>query len=154
MKLTQNHQTMQNSKAYLKLLESFPPIPITSENKALTAQKAIDNLLDQNDLTVAEQTYLDVLGILLSDYETSNVLIPDIYGVELLQSLINEHELRQKDLVPIFKTESIISAILNGHRKFTVEHIQKLSEYFMLSPSVFFPRNGQMEIEKTAQRSK
>ena len=39
--------------------------------------------------------------------------------------------LQQKDLVPIFKTESIVSAILNGKRKFTVEH-RALHQQFSL----------------------
>ncbi|WP_235595768.1 hypothetical protein [Mastigocoleus testarum] len=29
---------------------------------------------------------------------------------------------------------------MNGQRKFTVEHIEKLSEFFNVSPSVFFSR--------------
>ncbi|RUT08934.1 hypothetical protein DSM106972_009870 [Dulcicalothrix desertica PCC 7102] len=65
--------------------------------------------------------------------------VPDIYGVELLKVLIQELDLKQKDLVPIFKTESIVSDVLNGKRKLTVEHIQKLAELFKVSPAVFFP---------------
>ena len=65
---------------------------------------------------------------------------PDSIGVELLQALIDEFELKQKDLVPIFKTESIVSAVLNGRRKFTVEHIEKLADFFNISPAAFFNR--------------
>lgn len=43
-----------------------------------------------------------------------------------------------KDLVPILKTESIVSAILHRQQKLTVEHIEKLAVFFHVSPSVFF----------------
>jgi hypothetical protein len=55
------------------------------------------------------------------------------------QVLIAEQNLRQKDLVPIFKTESIVSDMLHHWRKLTVEHIQKLADFFHVSPAVFFP---------------
>ncbi len=55
--------------------------------------------------------------------------------------LINERQLRQKDLIPIFKTESIVSDILNEKRQLTVRHIQELAGFFNLSPAVFFPRS-------------
>ena len=138
---------MPNSKAYIELLESFPPLPITSASEALTTQEVIETLLDKDELTNAEQSYLHVLGTLLAEYEDQKVLIPDIYGVELLKALIQKQKLRQKDLVPIFKTESIVSAILNGQRKFTVEHIQKLAEYFNIPPSAFFPNGGKIELQ-------
>lgn len=54
---------------------------------------------------------------------------------------MTELGLKQKDLVPLFKTESIVSSILSGQRKFTVEHIEKLAEFFKVSPSVFFKRS-------------
>jgi HTH-type transcriptional regulator/antitoxin HigA len=47
--------------------------------------------------------------------------------------------LRQKDLVPVFKTESIVSDILNGKRQLTVRHIQELAQFFNLPTAVFLP---------------
>lgn len=84
--------------------------------------------------------------MLIHEYEekkdfATHMKVSDIYGVELLKVLIEETNLKQKDLVPIFKTESIVSDVLKGKRKLTVEHIQKLGEFFKVSPSVFFPAN-------------
>jgi HTH-type transcriptional regulator/antitoxin HigA len=86
------------------------------------------------------------LGLLVYEYEEKYVLIPDLNGVELLKALIDELGLKQKDLVPIFKTESIISDVLNGKRKLTVEHIEKLADFFQVSPSVFFRRSPVEEV--------
>ena len=105
----------------------------------LAAQAVIDSLIDRGELTHDEQDYLNVLGTLVYEYEQAQEPIPDIYGVELLKVLIEEHDLRQKDLVPIFKTESIVSAVLKGQRNLTVHHIQGLAEFFHISPAAFFP---------------
>ncbi|MEG5046821.1 transcriptional regulator [Microcoleus sp. B4-C1] len=130
---------MNNSSAYIELLKTFPPRPITAEEELMATQKAIDSLLDKGELTPDERDYLNVLGTLVYEYEQTLEPIPDIYGVELLKALIEEFDLRQKDLVPIFKTESIVSDILREKRQLTTEHIQKLAECFCVWPAVFFP---------------
>ncbi|WP_315789042.1 transcriptional regulator [Fischerella sp. JS2] len=132
---------MRNNLTYTELLINFPPRIIKSEEDFQKTQACVDRLLDKGELTQAEEDYLDLLGVLISEYEQGQDLVPDIYGVELLKVLIEELNLKQKDLVPIFKTESIVSDVLNGKRKLTVEHIQKLGEFFKVSPVVFFPAN-------------
>ena len=126
--------------SYIQLLQKFPPRPIKSEAELLAVQETIDALLDSGEIASETQDYINVLGILVHEYEEKHVSIPDLSGVELLQALIDEFELKQKDLVPIFKTESIVSAVLNGRRKFTVEHIEKLADFFNISPATFFSR--------------
>jgi HTH-type transcriptional regulator / antitoxin HigA len=124
---------------YVELLRSFPPRPISDEVEFAATQSVVDALLDRPELTADEQDYLNVLGTLIAEYEQTLEPLPDISGVELLEVLIAEQNLRQKDLVPIFKTESIVSDVLHGRRKLTVEHIQKLADFFHVSPAVFFP---------------
>lgn len=135
--------------SYIELLQKFPPRPIRSEVEFLAVQEVIDTLLDSGKMTPEKQDYINVLGILVHEYEEKYVSIPDLSGVELLKALIDEFSLKQKDLVPVFKTESIVSAILNGQRKFTVEHIEKLAGFFKISPSVFFSRSSSHSMPKT-----
>ena len=125
---------------YLQLVQKFPPRPVVNEADFEATQSVINQLLDKLELSPEEEDYLDVLGTLISNYEQQQEnLIPDIYGVELLKVLIDEHNLKQKDLVSIFKTESIVSDILKGKRQLTNRHIQELAEFFHISPAVFFP---------------
>jgi len=131
---------MVYSDNYIELLKAFPPRPITSESEVMATQKVIDTLLDKGNLNSDERDYLNVLGTLVHEYEETQELIPDIHGVELLKALLVKFGLRQKDLVPIFKTESIVSAVLAGQRQFTTNHIKKLSEFFNVSPAAFFPK--------------
>lgn len=130
-----------NDISYQKLLAYFPPRPIKSEEDFEKTQEVIDKLLDKGELGEEEEDYLNILGMLIHEYEEQQDLVPDIYGIELLKVLVEELNLKQKDLVPIFKTESIVSDVLKGKRKLTVEHIQKLGEFFQVSPAVFFPVN-------------
>lgn len=128
--------------SYTELLTYFPPRPIKHEEDLEKTQAVVDSLLDKGELTESEEDYLNLLGILIYEYESKQDLVPDIYGVELLKVLIAELNLKQKDLVPIFKTESIVSDVLKGKRKLTVEHIEKLADFFNLSAAVFFPENS------------
>jgi HTH-type transcriptional regulator/antitoxin HigA len=123
---------------YIELLQAFPPRPIKTKEELFATQKIIDSLIDSAPLTSDEKDYLNILGTLVYEYEQTQEPIPDIYGIDLLQVLIEENGLLQKDLVPIFKTESIISAILKKRRKLTTRHIEELAEFFHISPAAFF----------------
>lgn len=130
---------LNKSDSYIELLQAYPPRPITSEQGLLATQEVIDFLIDRGQLTPDEEDYLNLLGTLVHEYENNQEAIPDIYGVELLKVLIEDSGIRQKDLVPIFKTESIVSDILNGRRNLTTRHILELAEFFHISPAAFFP---------------
>ena len=125
------------SPKYIELITSFPPRPIKSDTDYDAVQNVVDSLLDNEEMTSDVQDYLNILGLLIQEYEEQNISIPDISGLELLKGLIEEWGLKQKDLVPIFKTESIVSDVLNEKRKFTVEHIEKLGDFFNISPAAF-----------------
>lgn len=130
---------LTDAASYTQLVVNFPPRPIRSIEELAAAQAVVDGLLDTPTLTPAQQDYLNVLGLLIAEFEDRLEPLPDISGIELLKVLMEEHGLRQKDLVPIFKTESIVSAVLHGQRKLTVEHIEKLATFFKVSTAVFFP---------------
>jgi HTH-type transcriptional regulator / antitoxin HigA len=141
--------SIDQSDRYVELLIQFPPKTIDSEAALKATQLVVDRLLDSKSLTVEERDYLNLLGMLIYEYEQKHVPIPDLQGVELLKALIEELDLKQKDLVPIFKTESIVSAVLNGQRQFTVEHIEKLAALFHVSPAVFFTDRARSQLPIT-----
>ena len=94
--------------SYTELLLAFPPRPIRTEAQYSKTQEVVDQLIDKGVLTEDERDYLNMLGTLMYEYEEQVVDIPDIYGVEMLRVLIEEFELRQKDLTSIFK-QSLLS---------------------------------------------
>lgn len=129
----------RSTSAYIELLKSFPPRPISSEEELIATQKVIDSLIDRGELTPDEQDYLNVLGTLVYEYEQLHYdPIPDLHGVELIKALLLEYNLQPKDLVPIFKTSSIVSEVLSGQRQLTDTEIRQLADFFHMSPVDFF----------------
>ncbi|QYX33617.1 helix-turn-helix domain-containing protein [Sphaerospermopsis torques-reginae] len=131
------NKTLGTPKTYLELITSFPPRKITSEEELTRTQNIIDELLDQGNLTPDERDYLHLLGLVVSEYEDQNYPIRDIYGVELFKVLIEELNLQFTDLISIFEDETILSDVIAGKQTLTIEHIEKLSDFFHIDPSVF-----------------
>jgi HTH-type transcriptional regulator / antitoxin HigA len=129
-----------NNASYGDLLSAFLPRPIKTEAEYAAIQAEVDRLIDRGDLSPAEQDYLDLLGTLIWEYEShnENKATYELRGVELLKGLMELYSLKQKDLLPIFKTRSIASAVLSGKRQLTTEHINKLAAFFNLSHPLFF----------------
>ena len=129
-----------NNPNYSKLLLAFPPHTIKNETEYGAVQAEIDRLIDQANLSAAEEDYLDLLGTLLWAYEvrTENKQAYELSGVALIKGLMELHGLKQKDLLPIFKTKSITSAVLNGQRQLTATHINRLATFFNVSHALFF----------------
>lgn len=128
------------NRTYADLVTAFPPRPIQTEEQYQAVQKRIDLFLEREALTPDERDYLTILGMVLEAYETETEDEDgyELRGTELVEALLVEHGLRQKDLIDIFKTESIVSAVVNGRRGLTVEHIDKLARRFNLPHHLFF----------------
>jgi len=131
--------TATSRPEYATLLAKTLPAVIHSEkeNERYTA------LLEELDrrpakLTTAEQRLAELLTLLIEDFEEKHYSLKASTGIEVLEELIDANSLKQKDLVDIFGTPSIISEVLSGKRKFTTEHIRKLSRRFHVSPELFF----------------
>lgn len=114
---------------------------ITSEAEAEEVTALIDGLLDKGLLNEVEEEYLNDLGNLLHPYEREHVVIPDIYGTELLQSLMEDNHLISKDLSHVLGSVSYVESILSGSKELTDSDISKLSAYFHVSESCFYPIN-------------
>jgi HTH-type transcriptional regulator/antitoxin HigA len=124
---------------YKQLVADYPPRPIVSEEQFWQTQARIDDLLDKPSLSPDEEDYLDALGMMIAGYEAQHEPDISLRGIDLIRALMEENNLRQRDLVnPVFKTDSIASTVLNGKRRLTVEHISRLAHYFMIPHEYFF----------------
>ena len=119
-------------------LEVGAPTPITSERQHQEYLSVLDQLSAQAHPTSDEEKYSEVLITLIEAYEGEHHPIPDASPLEVLRALMEAHHLRQKDLVPIFGSEGIVSEVLHKKRKLNKAHIEKLSARFHVSPAVFF----------------
>ena len=59
------------SADYIALLKAFPPRPIRNDDQHRRAVEVVNGLLDRPVLTSDEEDYIDVLGLLIADYEDS-----------------------------------------------------------------------------------
>ena len=131
--------TATSRPEYATLLAKTLPAVIhgEKENDHYTA------LLEELDhrggkLTPAEQRLAELLTLLIEDFEERHYSLKPATAIEALEELMEANSLKQKDLVDIFNTPSIISEVLRGKRKLTTEHIRKLSNRFQVSPELFF----------------
>jgi HTH-type transcriptional regulator / antitoxin HigA len=127
------------SPEYSALLTRIPPRVIRSdrENEAYTE---ILYDLDQRakSLTRAERELADLLTLLIEDYEEKRYGLPRAKPLDTLRFLMEEHDLKQKDLADVFGTPSIVSEVLSGKRELNKQHIERLSKKFHVSPELFF----------------
>ncbi len=129
---------------YVHLLEAVPPVKIRTSEQAEATEAQIEELLARPALSDAERAYVDLLSDLLADWEDATVDIPDVHGVELVRALLEERGQRQKDLVGVFATESVVSEVLAGRRELTRKHIEALATFFKVSPAAFFPAGSRV----------
>jgi HTH-type transcriptional regulator/antitoxin HigA len=136
---------MFDTNKYLELLKQYPPRPIYDKEKLENTERVISSfldkiILDKIQLTTEEREYLNVLGTLIYEYEENQEPIPDIYGLELLKFILEERNLQKQDLLSIFEDQSILDDIFNRQREITDIHVQKLADFFNISPTLFFPK--------------
>jgi HTH-type transcriptional regulator/antitoxin HigA len=119
-------------------LEVSSPAPITCERQHEEYLSVLDRLADKENPSSEEEKYAKVLLALIEAYEEEHHSIPDASPVEVLRALMDANDLRQKDLAPIFGSESIVSEVLHKKRGLNKTHIERLSKRFHVSPAVFF----------------
>jgi HTH-type transcriptional regulator / antitoxin HigA len=124
---------------YAELLTQTLPSVIHSEEENEHFIKILEELEHRsNGWTPAESKLAELLTLLIEQYEEENYQLKAATPVEVLIELMDANNLKQKDLVDVFGAESTVSAVINGKRDMTREHIKRLSVRFGVSPEVFF----------------
>ncbi len=123
---------------YAALLTSTLPAVIrtAAENELYIA--ALEELDSKgNRMTAAERRLAELLTLLIEDFEEKHYALKACSPVDVLNELMSANNLKQKDLLDVFGTPSIVSEVLHGKRQLTTEHIRRLSRRFHVSPEVF-----------------
>ncbi len=79
---------------------------------------------------------MDVLGVLIENYEEQYVPEPKTDPIGVLKHFMDEYNLRQKDL-PELGSQGVVSEILNGKRELNLRQIRALSQRFKVPLAVF-----------------
>jgi HTH-type transcriptional regulator/antitoxin HigA len=123
------------SVAQVEQKHLYPLKAIKTEKEYEQALKSLELVFDEAEATLAE--YAETLAILIESYEERRFPIKHATGVEVLKFLMEENELKQKDLIRALGSKSSISEILNGRRPLNLNHIRKLAEQFHVKPATF-----------------
>lgn len=127
------------SPEYSALLTKFPPKVIRTEKENQHYTEILYDL-DQRSktLTSAEKELAALLTLLIENFEEKQYQLPRSSPLDVLQLLMDQHGLKQKDLVDVFGSPSIVSEVLSRKRELNKDHIKRLSARFHVSPELFF----------------
>ena len=123
---------------YGALLSATQPEVVTGERQNREYIRKLEELTSRTKVSKAEKKLIALLTLLVEQYEDQYRPVPEAGPLDIIRHLMEANDLRQKDLVDVFGTESIVSDVLNGRRDLTKGHIHRLSAKFHVSPSVFF----------------
>ena len=100
--------------------------------------KILEEMERRGNLDEGEKEFAELLTVLIEKFEDAHYQLRPSTPLEVIEELMDANDLRQKDLIDVFGTESIVSEVLNGKRKLNKGHIGRLSVRFNVSPELFF----------------
>ncbi|MBI1790372.1 MAG: transcriptional regulator [Acidobacteria bacterium] len=125
-------------KRYGRLLARKLPgvIRTQEENERLIAE------LEQSErryeeLTPEERKYCELLTVLIEDFEDANYALEGSTSGSRLRSLMEEHGLRQRDLLDVFGSRGIASEVVCGKRAISKAQAKKLAKVFHAPADIF-----------------
>ena len=131
---------MMLETGYVELLVAYQPAKPRNREE-LAEMTALLETLTANETaqTPAMERLIETLTALVLQYEEEIHPGPDESPSGVLKYLIEEHGLRQVDLVPILGSKSYVSQVLSGHRPISRDAAGKLAALFHVSPHSFLP---------------
>ena len=115
--------------------ELYPMKPVKNDKDYQKALSSMEVVFDINKGPLAE--YAEALAILIEHYEENRYPAKNADGIKNLKFLMDQNNLKQKDLVGIIGGKSAVSEILNGKRSLHLNHIRKLAKKFHVKPASF-----------------
>ena len=100
---------------------------------------------------------IDLLTVLIEKWDADHNSFEDVDPIQLLHGLMDNHNLKPKDLVDILQvSKGYVSEILHYKKGLSKEAIRRLAEYFKVSQEAFnrpytliAPANNRPRVNKT-----
>ena len=122
---------------YAKLLSKSLPRPIHGEAEHARVTELLLELDEREDLSPEEDALAEVLTLLIEDYEEKYHPLPRVSPNESLKALMEERELRHKDIWPIIGNKGAATEVLSGRRSISKAQAKRLSDYFRVPVDLF-----------------
>jgi HTH-type transcriptional regulator/antitoxin HigA len=127
-----------NNAAYGKLLARALPRVIKTEEENGRIVAELEKLDTRGrPLTPEEENLAELMTLLVRQFEESRYPLGHAEPLEALRILMEDRGLRQRDLIPLFGSSSVVSDVLNGKRSISKAHARKLAESFHVPASLF-----------------
>lgn len=128
-----------DTKKYARLLTKALPVKIETEEEYDRLLEQTRQLMerDEDDLSIEENRLLDLLTDLIERYEDEHYPMGDSKPHVMLQFLMEQRDLRQRDIWHLFGSRGIASEVINGKRAISKTQAKKLAEFFHVTPDVF-----------------
>jgi len=120
--------------------------PIKTKRDHQTALKLAEALWNAPDGS-PEADRLDVLTLLIQDYESKHFAIPDPDPIDFLLGVMEQRGLSRKELEPYIGSRARVAEVLNRLRPLTLDMIRRLSDGLGLPAEVLVRR---YEVRKAA----
>lgn len=127
-----------NTEKYKELLCQYQPKVIKSEAENETALKVVEQLMHSKNRTLEENELYDLLVILIEKFE-QEYYQPGVTSTpqSILNFLIEQKEIKRKDLEKIFGSQEIAVKVLNGELEITSDRAKVLGDFFNVDSSLF-----------------
>ncbi|MGI8773049.1 MAG: helix-turn-helix domain-containing protein [Acidobacteriaceae bacterium] len=119
------------------MIERGAPHVIHSDAQLEEYTEALFSLTLIEKPTDAQMEAIDLLTLLIQNYEGEHYSIPKASPIEVVRFLLDQQSLSQKDVAPEFGSESAVSMFLSGSRPLNLRQIINLSERFHVPTNVF-----------------
>jgi HTH-type transcriptional regulator / antitoxin HigA len=127
-----------NKKKYGALLADALPAVIKTQEENERMLALAEQLIDKGESRTPEEDQLfELIARLIEDFEEERYPIPDAPPHSVLRFLMEQSDLRQSDLLPIFGSRGYVSDVVNGKRAISKTHAKALGKMFHISPDVF-----------------
>jgi HTH-type transcriptional regulator/antitoxin HigA len=115
----------------------------------------LEKLLDKRSKSKFVNDEIDLLTLLIEDWDNRHNSFEEIDPVELLKSLMEDHQLKAKDLSDLLQvSKGYVSDILHYKKAFSKEITRKLADHFKLRQEAFNRPYLLKELKKVSSSKK
>ncbi len=127
-----------NEAAYGRLLLRTLPRVVKTEEENERMIEVLEKLdARKGKLTAEEESLAELMTLLVRMFEESRYPLGHANPIEALRVLMEDRGIRQRDLIPVFGSSSVVSDVLNEKRSISKTHARKLADYFHVPVSLF-----------------
>ena len=122
---------------YSHLLAEYQPKVIETDEECDRFLAAVDALMHRPNRSPEESALLELLVVLIEEYESKHYSMPKVPPHQILEHLMEARGLRQVDLVGILGSKGVVSDVVHGKRSISKAQAKALAEFFHVSPELF-----------------